>query len=317
MKHGTVARLEHVDVERDVDAASAPSSTRPRSSSIPVAPPCRRARAGRELAPTSATSPAGTAALVDRHPQRHSPGVPGWRSSPACSGRRVRRARPRRGGRPDARARGSRRCGRSSSHRARAAAAGRPRRAPRTALRASRPRRRAPPGREGRSPQPRPWTPLRRPTPVGLGRAPRRTPSRSCGTRSRRRTRRRSGCGSGGTGPGGSSPRDCRGPRRPSGRCRPELLLPHVRLPEHFHPRALVEPRRTGGVLGVDAEGDGRLPGLPEPAERLPEQRQAEAPPAPALANPEDPDPAPVAVPLRVVERERDHLVPRPDDRHE
>src|SRR4029079_11198464 len=83
------------------------------------------------------------------------------------------------------------------------------------------------------------------------------------------------------------------------------------------HPGALVEPGRAGGILDVDTEGDRRLSGLAKPTERLPEQRQPEPTPPPCRPDPERSDEAPVAVSLRVVPRERDDLVSRPDDRPE
>ncbi len=84
-----------------------------------------------------------------------------------------------------------------------------------------------------------------------------------------------------------------------------------------MHARTLVEARRARRVLDVDTECDRRLSGLAKPPERLAEQRKAEAAPPPGRPDAERSDEPPVAVSLRVVPRERDDLVPRPDDRHE
>src|SRR6188472_304384 len=93
-----------------------------------------------------------------------------------------------------------------------------------------------------------------------------------------------------------------------------QLLLPDVCLPEDVHAGPLVETRGAGGVLHVDAERDRRFSGLAEAAERVVEQREAEPAPAPRRPDAERPDETPVAMTLRVVRRERDDLVNRPDD---
>src|SRR5437868_2876563 len=72
----------------------------------------------------------------------------------------------------------------------------------------------------------------------------------------------------------------------------PELLRVPGRLVGHVHPRPLVQARRAGGVLRVDAE---RYPGLAaalELGEHVSQQRQTDPAPAPGLAHAQSAHPA-------------------------
>src|SRR6476619_2051158 len=51
-----------------------------------------------------------------------------------------------------------------------------------------------------------------------------------------------------------------------------QLLAPDIGTPEDAHAGALVQPRRAGRVLTVDAEGCGRLATRREPTEALVQQ---------------------------------------------
>ena len=184
------ARLEDVDVERDVDARRLRRARGSRSSSIPCAATYSCSGGSRSRAPTSATSPARTlpSSIAIRRGIPHSlpdGDVSGVLRSPWASSQTTP-IRPCR-----ARGRGSRRRASSSSRRARAAAPAGRRRVLRSARRASRARRRAPRGTGARSTRRRPSPRHRRPTRAGRARARLRTRRRSCGTRTRRRTRPR------------------------------------------------------------------------------------------------------------------------------
>ena len=134
----------------------------------------------------------------------------------------------------------------STSGRARQAA----RRSPSTAPRACPARRPAPPGTRARCSPRRPSPRRRCPRHAGRGRARRRTPLRSCGTRSTSSTRRRSACGSRGHRARSALTRGaprCRGARRPS--CR--------RARRGGRRRSCSRRRRRA------APGSGRAPGTP------------------------------------------------------
>src|SRR5690349_14399314 len=62
---------------------------------------------------------------------------------------------------------------------------------------------------------------------------------------------------------------------------RTQLLLPEGELAHDLHPGALVEARRSGQALGIDAEGDGALTARAEEAEGVLKQRERETTPPP------------------------------------
>ena len=68
-------------------------------------------------------------------------------------------------------------------------------------------------------------------------------------------------------------------------------LLERDRLVLDVHPRALVETRRAGRILGVDAEPDAALATRVEDAERVLEKREPDPAAAPGLTNAERSDP--------------------------
>src|SRR6478609_2026850 len=75
------------------------------------------------------------------------------------------------------------------------------------------------------------------------------------------------------------------------GGCSSDLLLPDDLFAVDDHPDALVEPRRTGGVLGVDAEADPALPAPMELAEAVQQERLCQAASAPRRPNADSADP--------------------------